>query len=181
MDYHTRQKQLINHLEKVLETDIAIILSPINIAYYTGFHFNPHERFFALVVDTKNKKTLLFLPSLDESTAKEQAKVDTLIPISDTDNAYKKFVHNIGTSLQSIAYEKSYITVKHHEQFAHFYSKVKFKNIENFIATERMKKSPDEIKHVKESIQITEKGLTNTLEKIRTGMTELQIKVDLEY
>lgn len=179
--YKTRQERLINYIRNDLQVDSALILSPINIYYYTGFHSDPHERFFVLFVNAKTEKTSLFLPSLDEDAARELAKVDELISITDTENGYEKFVQISGQSIASFAFEKSYVTVAQYEQFAKHYPNAQFKNIESFINSERLKKSPEEIEYVKKAVHITERGLVNTLEKIQEGMTELQIKAELEY
>src|SRR5690625_234906 len=117
MNYQTRQNELIHYSKNELNTDIVLLLSPISIAYYTGFHSDPHERFFALVVDVNSKKATLFLPTLDESAAKEKAQVDKLVPVSDTENPYEKFAQTVGSPIQSIGLEKRYITVWQYEQF----------------------------------------------------------------
>lgn len=179
--YKMRQKRLINHLQNELQVDSALIISPITIYYYTGFNSDPHERFFVLFVNAKTEKTILFLPSLDEDAAKEVAKVDEFVSITDTENGYDKLSQKIGRSITSFAFEKSYVTVAQYEMLTKYYPDAKFKNIESFINMERIKKLPKEIEYVKKAIQITEKGLVNTLEKIQLGMTELQIKAELEY
>ncbi|HLR72030.1 MAG TPA: aminopeptidase P family N-terminal domain-containing protein, partial [Pseudogracilibacillus sp.] len=62
--YETRQQKLINEIRNERQVDIALIMSPMNIYYYTGFHSEPDERFLAFVIDAKTEKTMLFYPSL---------------------------------------------------------------------------------------------------------------------
>lgn len=178
--YQTRQRRLINHLQTEQNMDVALITSPTNIYYYTGFLANPHERFFALAIDTKKDKTMLFLPSLDEQAAKEKAEVTELIPIDDHENAFDKFRDSLG-KVDSFAFEKSHVTVMQYEQIAAYFNNTSFTNIEPFILSERLTKSTKEIDHVKKAIQITEEGLAHTIPKIALGLTELQIKAELEY
>lgn len=180
--YETRQQKLINEIRNERQVDIALIMSPMNIYYYTGFHSEPDERFLAFVIDAKTEKTMLFYPSLDESAAKSQAQVEEFIPMFDTENAYAKFSQKLGTNIQSIAFEKSYITVLQYEQMKDFYPQVDFfTDIEPFILSERAKKTKSEIEHVKKAIELTEKGLENTIKKLVLGMKEIQVKAELEY
>jgi|SRR5690625_5160872 len=179
--YTTRQKQLENYIQQTLKVEVALIMSPINVYYYTGFQTDPHERFFAFVIDATSGETTLFLPTLDKNAAEEQAHVDKLIPISDTDDAYKKFAEIIGSNVTSFVYEKSYVTVAQHEQISQYFSKASFTDIEPLISSVRRKKSSAEITQVKKAINITEAGLKKTIKRIKQGMTETEIKAELEY
>lgn len=178
--YKARQKRLMNYLQEVLKVDVGLIISPINIYYYTGFQSNPHERFFVLAVNVKQNKTTLFLPSLDENTAKNVAQVNEFVSVSDHEDAYAIFSAQIG-EVFNFALEKTYVTVSQYEQFRAYYPNANFTAIETFIRSERLQKSATEIEHVQKAIQITEKGLENTLANIKLGMTELQVKAELEY
>jgi len=180
MVYTTKQKRLITYLKEEMKTEHAIIMSPTNIYYYTGFYSDPHERFFALSVDAKNEKTILFLPSLDKSAAEGVAQADELVAVEDTDNPYEKFSETIGTQLQSYGCEKGFITLAQYEQLANYYPNADVYDIQPYIASERLKKSRDEIEHVKEAIKVAEQALAKTIENIESGMTELRIKTLLE-
>ncbi len=179
--YKARQKRLMNYLKEELHVESAIIMSPTNVYYYTGFQAEPHERFFAFFIQTKTEKTCLFLPTLDENAAKKNTTIDEIVPIADTENAYEKFAKSVGTSLRSFAVEKSFVTVAQYEQLMNQFPQAQVKSIESFIQQERIKKSSEEADNIKKAVQITEKGLVNTLELIQIGMTEGQIKAELEY
>ncbi|MEI3606350.1 Xaa-Pro peptidase family protein [Pseudogracilibacillus sp. SE30717A] len=179
--YKSRQKQLMSYIQNELKVDGIILMSPNNIYYYTGFHAEPHERFFALFVHAETEKTILFLPTLDKDAGENFAVTDKIVSISDTENAFEKFSKTVGTSLSSFAIEKSVVTVQQYELLTALYPHAQFENIEPYIERKRIRKSPEEVEYVKKAIQITEKGLVNTLELIQPGMTELQIKAELEY
>lgn len=178
--YKQRQQQLFTYLSEQ-ELDVAFLKSPINIYYYTGFLSDPHERFFVLIADVRNKEMKLFLPSLDEEAGKEAATVDHFIPIADTDDAYK-IVHNeLGDALKSMAIEKNSVSVFEFEQLQRYYEKVVYHNIEPFILQERNRKDVSEMEQVKRAITITEQGLKQLLPQIQDGMTEFELKALLEY
>lgn len=179
--YQKRQEKLMNYMKNELGADMALLMSPINIYYYTGFLSNPHERFFVLAIDAKNNNTTLYLPSLDENAAKEAATVNEFVPVFDHENGYEKFKQHLNQDVNHFCIEKNYVTVEQYEQIGSIFHKANFSNIEPFIVQERLKKSADEITKVKKAIHITEEGLKNTLPKIKVGMTELQVKAELEY
>src|SRR5699024_9698346 len=176
-----RQKQLIDYVETTLKADVTLIMSPIHIYYYTGFLSNPHERFFALYVDAKRRKTTLFLPELDEEAANQVAIVDELRPVSDSENPYTVLKNTIKNKIYTTAIEKSYVSVLRWERLKEVYPNSLFVDVEPYIHGERAKKSKEEIEYVKKAIDITEKGLHHTIEALTPGITELQVKAELEY
>lgn len=179
--YAKRQKRLISYLKTELNVDVALIMLPVHIYYYTGFLSNPHERFFALLVDVTSGKTNLFVPSLDVEEAESVAKVDAFQPISDSEDPYDVLNKIVPKDANTFAIEKNYITVGQFEKIQAVFPKAKFDNVEPFIQQERLRKLPEEIEYVKQAIQITETGLKNMLETFKPGMTELQVKAALEY
>jgi Xaa-Pro dipeptidase len=69
-----RQKTFFQRIsEKGL--DCAILFSPIDIFYLTGFHFYPTERPMAFFMDP-DKKTYLFMPFLEQEHAEDYAVID---------------------------------------------------------------------------------------------------------
>lgn len=178
--YKQRQTQLIAHLQQE-NMDIALVMSPTNIYYYTGFNANPHERFMMFAIEVDEAKTSLYLPSLDEQAASDVALVDTIIPVSDIEDGYKVMARKLGNAVESIAFEKNYFTVAKYEQLISHYREVKYVNIEGFILEARKQKTESEINHVRKAIEITEKGLEIVSKQIKVGMTELEVKALLEY
>jgi len=179
--YKTRQKQLLQYVQQELQTDAVIMMVPKNIYYFTGFAADPHERFFALYVDAKNGKTILFLPSLDETAAIGVAQVDEIVPVSDTEDPYKLFAQKTHSNVTTFAIEKGYMTVEQMELFQRQLNDFMYTDIEACIKNMRARKSMHEVDKVKQAIQIAEKALQHTWGQIQTGMTELDIKAELEY
>lgn len=174
-----RQQALQKKLQKE-NIDLAFINSTIHIRYYTNFVTDPHERFFVYVYDRLKDRKLLFLPELDYEAAKEQAQVDQIIPVSDTECGYEKLYETVGASISSIAIEKDRLTVEQYEKLKSFYPKAQYYRIETFIQEERLVKTAAEINYVKKAIELTEDGLDYILDFVRIGMTEIEIKNELE-
>src|SRR5699024_5603959 len=178
--YQERRQALHQRLRQEREA-IAFIVSPVHIHYYTGFKSDPHERFFAFIYDAKQEKTYLFLPTLDYEKAKEIAQVDELVPVSDTDNGFEILKKTVNVDFATLAIEKSTLTVYELEQLKVIFSDTNIFGIDEFIATERLRKSAEEIKNVRKAIEITEQGLAHIVEFVKVGMTESEIKMELEF
>src|SRR5699024_9537239 len=84
------QENLIKLRDSAHESEVILLMNPINIYYVTGFMSEPHERFYCLLIKVKTKETILFLPSLDEQAASGVAQVDKLIPLADGEDGFAK-------------------------------------------------------------------------------------------
>ena len=108
--YQSRQKQILQYIQQT-QSEAILLMVPKNIYYFTGFLSEPHERFFALHIDSQTGKSILFVPSLDMDAAQAEAVVDEIIPVSDVENPYEIFKQCIGKVPGRFALEKSYMTI----------------------------------------------------------------------
>lgn len=177
---HQRQQRLRQQLQQ-MNADVAFILSPVHIQYYTGFQSDPHERFFVYIYDADTCKSYLFLPELDNEKAKDRAVVDEIVPVSDIENGYELVTRTLDKQIKSFAVEKNTMTIYEQEQLTHHYPDAKIASIDSFIAQERLYKTASEITDVKKAIKLTEQGLTHIINFFEIGMTEVEIKMELEF
>ncbi|MCP3739437.1 M24 family metallopeptidase [Rossellomorea sp. BNER] len=178
--YQKRLNDFIQHLEKQ-QVDLAIVNSPKNVFYYTGFQSEPYERFMALVIDLRNQKNYLFVPALDQEAAEESSFVKEIIPISDELNPYKVLKDTIGEGVQSIGLETKNTSLFQQEQLRYFFPDFSYQNIGDFITFQRMRKSPEECRKVQHAVQVIEKVLKEGITRIKDGTTELDLVAELEY
>lgn len=177
--YKSRQDNLKRYLNQK-NVDIAIIMNPINIYYFTGFNSNPHERFFALVVDNRKDHVSLFVPALDLNAAEEHAFVESIVAVSETEDPYSKLGNMLG-SVSTFGIEKGYVNVHRYEQITKHFVGAKFINIEEFITSQRLYKSTDEITIVRRAVEIIENVMERGIRKVTPGVTELELKAEMEY
>nr|WP_235617108.1 aminopeptidase P family N-terminal domain-containing protein [Lysinibacillus mangiferihumi] len=98
-------------LKSKLEVDIAFITSPSNIFYYTGFLSNPHERFMALVFNTKTNKEILYVPALDLDAAEQVAHIQHIVPITDEQMPFEVVKNTIGNLGSTAGVEAKALTL----------------------------------------------------------------------
>ncbi len=179
----TEHKNRINKLkENLIENniDLAIIMDPANVFYFTGFNSNPHERFLAFILEPKNDKYFLFVPALDKDAASNESIINQIISISDEEDAFEVLKSQLSTNHNLIALEENYMNVHRYKEFQKLYNNAQFTNLELYTNAQRMKKSRSEIVHLQEAVNIIEKVLYEGIKKVHIGMTELELTGELE-
>ncbi|MCM3749856.1 Xaa-Pro peptidase family protein [Paenibacillus pasadenensis] len=160
----------------------VILTSPATIFYLTGFYSEPHERFMALVVEPQRDGYVLFVPALDEESARGAAYVEKLLPIRDTDRPYAILEQTCGdAACQLVGIESSHISHAHYVQLASVYPAAQFTDAGPLIMGLRLVKSSDEILRVKAAVSLAEQVLAEAIAKVKPGVTELDLNAEIEY
>lgn len=178
--HQQRLDRLKNYLEEE-QIEVAMVTAPTNIFYFTGFLSDPHERFMGLLVDNRKDRVLLFVPALDLDAAKEASYVRSMAAIEDSEDPYEKLANEIGSTPASLGVEKKEFSLFQHDRVYERLGQVRFRDIESFIVSERLKKTPEDILIVQKAIDIAEKVLERGIERFTPGMTELELTAELEY
>lgn len=165
---------------KERQIEVGLVTSPKNIYYYTGFHSEPYERFMALLLDGRTDQLGLFIPALDYEAAKQHSFVEQLIPIFDEQNPYQVVKDHIGEEIKSLGVETKRVTLHQQTQLNDHLSISGYLDIGDFIASQRMRKTPEECLRVERAVQIVEKVLAEGMKKVAVGMTELELAAEME-
>ncbi|TQS74160.1 aminopeptidase P family protein [Ornithinibacillus gellani] len=180
IDYQNRLDSLRTYA-KENNMDIAMVTTPANVFYFTGFLSDPHERFMALVLDNRSDEYMLFVPALDKDLAAEASIVEKIIPISDEQNPYEIVQQHLGEDVEAFGLEMKTVTMFQHQQLEAAFPKAAYGDIQPFINTLRLRKSRGEIEHMQKAVDIIEKVLEEGLKKVRIGMTEAELAGELEF
>ena len=178
--FQIRLNTLIQYLEEQ-QVDMAIVNSPKNVFYYTGFNSEPFERFMALVIDVRKGSNYLFVPALDQEDAERSSNVKCIVSISDEINPYKILKDTIGKDVKSIGLETKNVTIYQQEQLKHYFSSFSYQNIGEFISGQRMRKTPEECNKVQHAVHVIEKVLSEGIKSVKAGMTELELTAEFEF
>lgn len=177
--YQTRREKLANYLSEQ-EIEVAMITSPANVFYYSGFNAEPHERFMSLIVDTREEKTILFVPALDKSAADAVSDVATIIGISDEEEPFEVVSNAIAGNTERFSVEKKAFNLFRYDSLLTFFPEASVVDIQPFTNELRMKKSAEEIKLLQNAADIIERVLAEGIKNVKVGMTELELTADLE-
>lgn len=179
-EYDNRLQALQHYLQNE-NVDVAMITSPANVFYYTGFNCEPHERFMALLVDNRTNDFSLFVPALDEEIATNESVVSRIIPISDEENPFVKLKNELGEHIGNFGLEMKAVNIFEYHNLRSAYPYATYVDVQPFINQQRMKKSTSQVTFVKNAVEIIEKVLTEGIKKVEIGMSELELTAELEY
>jgi len=180
----------INHQERlsVLQEslheqniDIAMITTPANVFYYTGFNSDPHERFMALVIDNRSNEYTLFVPALDKDMAESASHVKNIVPISDEEDPFEILKKELKGGIIYFGLEMKTVSMFQHEQLTSAFPESVYKDVQSFINAQRLKKTRSELIYTQKAIDIIEQVLAEGIKKVKIGMTELELTAELEY
>ncbi|MCR8642653.1 Xaa-Pro peptidase family protein [Paenibacillus sp. N1-5-1-14] len=176
---NSRIQNLYSFMERQ-SLDVLLVTMPKHVYYLTGFYTDPHERFLGLVL-VKGQDPFLLVPSLDLEKAQQTSSVSTIHAHTDTQNPYAVLKSYLPSSITSFGVEKSHLTVAGFEALSsHVEAKV-WADIEQPLREMRVIKTPEEIVIMKKAIRIVEDVLRAGVEKVRVGVTEMDIVAELEY
>ncbi|WP_099159233.1 M24 family metallopeptidase [Virgibacillus ndiopensis] len=180
INYETRLNTLKDCLNEN-NIDVAMITSPANVFYYTGFNSDPHERFMALILDSRNNACTLFVPALDKEIADDESSVQTIVPISDEEDPFAILKNELGENIKHFGLEMKTVSMFQHKHLSAAFPKAYYDDIQSFINAQRLKKSREELVYVQKAVDIIEKVLDEGVKKVKHGMTELELTAELEY
>ncbi|MUT65292.1 M24 family metallopeptidase [Paenibacillus sp. NEAU-GSW1] len=163
--------------------DLAMITSPTNVYYFTGFHCNPHERFLSFTLNAVTGEEKLYMPLLDLQEAEKHAAPGTTVPISDTENAYEVLRKTTGETshIRLIGIEKDAVSVAKAERLTAAFPGGSFADLESFILSLRINKSEEEIEKVSAAVRMVEAVVAHTAGIAKIGATEIELAAELEY
>lgn len=156
-----------------------VVTSPKHVYYLTGFFTDPHERFLGLVIPAGGTPTLI-VPALDLEAARADSSVQDIVTHTDTDNPYELLRKVVGEVL-CLGLEKSHLTVDRYEAMTAALRAKTYVDVEEPIRRMRLQKTPEEVVRMKRAVEVVEAVLRSGLEKVKVGVTEIEIVAELEY
>jgi Xaa-Pro dipeptidase len=177
--YQKRREGLVNYLSEQ-HIQVAMITSPANVFYYSGFNANPHERFMSLMIDTREDRSILFVPALDKSAAVAVSDVTTIIGISDEEEPFEVVSNALASDAKRFGVEKKALNLFRYDSLLKFFPQASIVDIQPFTNELRMRKSGKEIKLMQKAADIVERVLAEGIKKVKVGMTELELTAEFE-
>ncbi len=178
--YQQRLNALQNELTEK-KMDVAMITTPANVFYYTGFNSEPHERFMALVADNRTNEFTLFVPALDVEAAATASIISNIIPISDEEDPFAILQDKLSKNISRFGIEMKTVSVFQYNQLQTVFPQTTYDDIQPFVNAQRLKKSRSEVTYVKKAIEIIEKVMAEGIKKVKVGMTEAEFTAELEF
>lgn len=165
------------------ELDIAFINNPTNIAYFTGYQSNPHERILALIISANNDY-FIFAPALEVAEAKQKTGVD-VHGYKDGENPWHLIAKQIKAkcwTAKTWAIETDFLTVERHNAIQENFPQATLTHdLTPTIQQMMVIKSPDEIAKMIEAGKWADYALEVGFKALKTGASEAEIVAQIEY
>lgn len=174
-----RLDNLRNELKKQ-RLDSLFITNQNNVTYLTGFEgLSPNEREAFLFVTQKSSYLLTF-PTYYGLYCQGGEGFETLNITAD-----KRLHHHLSEiisqqKIRTIGVEKENLTLGEFSSLKIKLSRV-LKPTENLVETQRIIKDENEIKLIKKSAEITDRAFSFIKSKIKPGVTEKKLALELEF
>jgi Xaa-Pro dipeptidase len=178
-------QKLTNLKEWLRETkmDCVLLNDPENIAYFSGFNSDPHERILALVV-FPFADPFLFTPSLDSTDAQNSEWPFSVYGYLDNEDPWSilsKKIKETRLDINQFAIEKAFLTVERFEQLDYHFKKTQFSTVSEKIQEMKLIKDADEIKKMIEAGKWADKALEIGFNSIKEGISEEEMVAEIEF
>lgn len=165
---------IVNYLQKE-NVDAAWITTPLNIYYFTGYRSEPHERLFALLIQS-NGETVLFCPKMEVEEVKQSPYEGKIIGYLDTENPFDLYQQ----SFKQILIESEHLTVKRQRELTNAFQIEHYGDIDQVIKDLRNIKSIDEIKKIKHAANLADKCIEIGVAYLKEGISEREVVNHIE-
>ena len=177
----SKLKQLQNHL---IENgwDAAFITTPDNVFYFSGFRSEPHERLLGVMV-FKDAEPFLICPKMEMPDAVAAGWAFDVVGHEDTENAWDvvaKTVAARNVAFDTLAIEKSHLTVERLEAIQERYEQLKFAGIDDKINALRISKDEVELEKLRKAAELADYAIQVGCDAIAEGVTEMEILNTIE-
>lgn len=176
--------QQLKHVQQWLNDngiDAAYVHNPKDIAYFTGFSSDPHERIMALFIFA-DQEPLLFVPALEVENARAQIpyKVTGYL---DSEQPFEKIAEALKPyHLKTMALQKDVFPVERLEAMQTVLPDLKFeKDLSTIIAKLKLYKTEEEKQFMMESGEFADFAFEKGFEAIKAGVSEQEIVAYIEY
>ena len=161
-----------------LKADSILITSNINRLYLSGFNSS-----YGFIVIFKDIAYLLVDFRYFEAAKKEVKDMEVLL-FNNIKETLSKLMKD--KNISSLSYENEGISLGRSLELNEFFKSINVDiindiNVDKIINQMRMIKSNDELKKIKESQRLTDESFNYIINRIRQGMTEREIALDIEF
>lgn len=176
----------INEIKSYLQendVDAAFITTPDNVFYVSGFRSEPHERLLGVMI-FKDAEPFVICPLMEVPDLKASGWTFEAIGHQDTEDAWEVLAaaaEKREVPLQTIAIEKSHLTVERLERMEQLFDGASFPRLDEQLNEMRNIKSEDELEKLRKAAALADHAIEIGCKEIAEGKTELEILMAIEF
>ena len=173
---------LLSNFLKENNLDAALITTPDNVFYVSGFRSNPHERLLGVMI-FQDASPIMICPKMEEPDAKAAGWVADIVGHKDTDNPWqlvKDAIDKKGINMSKMAIEKSHMTVERLEAVQDLFPQASFTRLDDQLNSMRVIKDEKELDILRKAAEYADYAIEVGVNEIAEGKTELEILTAIE-
>ncbi|WP_339250991.1 Xaa-Pro peptidase family protein [Sporosarcina sp. FSL W8-0480] len=163
--------------------DAALITTPDNVFYVSGFKSEPHERLLGVMV-FKDAEPFVICPLMEVPDLKASGWTFEAVGHQDTEDAWEVLAsaaRKRAVSFEKIAIEKSHLTVERMERMEELFEGAMFSRLDEKLNSLRNIKSEDELVKLRKAAELADYAIEVGCKEIAEGKTELEILMAIEF
>jgi Xaa-Pro dipeptidase len=178
------------------ELDALLLMNPRNVFYVSGFP-PMREQLPATILVPHDGEPCLVLPAMEIERSRESSWVKDIRSYSQHSPSSRNtmgrspelenfmteiqnIVQNHNLSSSTIGIEFSHVTVSTFEMLRRWLDKAGFKDVSGILLEARSVKDYEETEMLRETLEISERGIRTAIELIQPGVTELEVAAEVE-
>ncbi|WP_332651084.1 M24 family metallopeptidase [Lysinibacillus sp. 54212] len=172
----TNLQKLQSYL-KEQQLDAALVTTPDNVFYFSGFKSNPHERLLGVMV-FPDAEPFLICPQMEVPDAAAAGWSFEVVGHLDTENAWDivaKTIEKRHITISKMAIEKSHLTVERLEALVDRYPQASFVRLDDTINAMRVIKNEAELILMRKAAELADFAIRVGCDEIAEGKTEMEI------
>nr|MDO8135875.1 Xaa-Pro peptidase family protein [Candidatus Njordarchaeum guaymaensis] len=189
----------VDRLRKVMEReelDALLLMNPRNVFYISGFAPMTEQLPVALLVPHSGEPCMI-LPAMELERSRESSWVKDIRSYTQYSSSSKNtvrrplgsesfmtevqsLIENYNLSTSTIGMEFSHVTVSTFEMLRRRLDKTGFKDVSEILLETRSVKDYEETEMLRDSLEISERGIRTGIELIQPGITELEVAAEVE-
>jgi Xaa-Pro aminopeptidase len=189
----------IDKLRKIMERkelNALLLMNPSNVYYASGFSPMMGGVPATLLIPYESEPSLI-LPSLEversresswiksikyyaQNSSEQEASIGKPIGSKGLANEIQALVRASNLSSATIGIEFSHLSVSTFETLRSHLEKTGFKDVSEDLLDIRSVKDYEEVETLRDSLEITERGIRTAIELIQPGITELEVAAEVE-
>lgn len=163
--------------------DAALITTPDNVFYLSGFNSEPHERLLAVAV-FRDADPFIIAPKMELPDVKSAGWMGEAVGHEDTDDAWMivdREIRGRGITPSRIAIEKSHMSVERFERLKELYPEAAVTGLDNKLNAMRNVKDETELEKLRKAAELADYAIEVGCREIAEGKTELEILTAIEF
>lgn len=176
----------VNEIQSYLKEhkiDAAFITTPDNVFYVSGFNSEPHERLLGVMI-FQDAEPFIICPLMEIPDVKAAGWSFDTVGHEDTEDAWDVVLNAVKArhlSLDTIAIEKSHLTVERLERMEDIFESAKFAQLDDLLNNMRVIKDENELVNLRKAAELADYAIEVGCREIAEGKTELEILMAIEF